>query len=226
MGPRLMSNCLALFDLDNTLLNGDSDHAWGEFLIYKGLVTENNHRAKNDQFYEDYRNESLDLDAYVAFTIKPILNLSEEQRTNLHKEFMTFAINDAILPKARKLVHEHKSRGDFCVIITATNNYITAPIAQNFQIDLLLATDLEIENGYFTGMISGIPCYRKGKLDKIEQWLENSNSVHSLANSTFYSDSINDLPLLEAVQTPIAVDPDDALLHVSQKRGWKVISLR
>ena len=108
MGPRLMSNCLALFDLDNTLLNGDSDHAWGEFLIYKGLVTESNHRAKNDQFYEDYRNESLDLEAYVAFTIKPILNLSEEQRTNLHKEFMPFAINDTILPQARKLVHEHK----------------------------------------------------------------------------------------------------------------------
>ena len=226
MGQILMSNYLTLFDLDNTLLNGDSDHAWGEFLIYKGLVAENNHRERNDQFYEDYRNENLDLNAYVAFTIKPIINLSEEQRTNLHKEFMTFAINGAILPKAKKLVREHKSRGDFCVIITATNNYITAPIAQNFHIDLLLATDLEIENGYFTGMISGIPCYREGKLDKLKQWLENSNGIHSLANSTFYSDSINDLPLLEAVQNPIAVDPDDALLQVSQKRGWKVISLR
>ena len=226
MGQILMSNYLTLFDLDNTLLNGDSDHAWGEFLIYKGLVAENNHRERNDQFYEDYRNENLDLNAYVAFTIKPIINLSEEQRTNLHKEFMTFAINGAILPKAKKLVREHKSRGDFCVIITATNNYITAPIAQNFHIDLLLATDLEIENGYFTGMISGIPCYREGKPDKLKQWLENSNGIHSLANSTFYSDSINDLPLLEAVQNPIAVDPDDALLQVSQKRGWKVISLR
>ncbi len=221
-----MSKRLALFDLDNTLLNGDSDHAWGEFMIYKGLVAENDHREKNNQFYQDYQNESLDIEAYVAFTIKPILKLSEEQRNNLHKEFMTFAINEAILPKAKKLVSEHKSKGDFCVIITATNNYITAPIAQSFSIDLLLATELELEEGYFTGIISGIPCYREGKLDKLHQWLENSSNILSLTNSVFYSDSINDLPLLEAVQTPIAVDPDETLLQVSQRRGWKIISLR
>ena len=221
-----MSKCLALFDLDNTLLDGDSDHAWGEFLIYKGLVTENSHRAKNDRFYEDYLNESLDIDAYVAFTTKPIIKLSEKQRAKLHREFMVFAINDAILPKAIELVSEHKSRGDFCVIITATNSYITAPIAHIFNVDLLLATDLEKKNGNFTGVISGYPCYRKGKLDKLRQWLENSNGLHSLANSTFYSDSINDLPLLEAVQIPIAVDPDDTLRQVSRRRGWKIISLR
>ena len=221
-----MHTRIALFDLDNTLLNGDSDRAWGEFLIYKGLVSEKGHKEKNDKFYEDYLKESLDIDAYVAFTIKPILNLSKEQRTKLHKEFMTFTINSVILPKAKKLVQEHKMKGDFCIIITATNNYITAPIAQAFNVDLLLATDLEINNGYFTGTISGIPCFREGKLDKLNQWLQNSGGVHSLANSTFYSDSINDLPLLKAVQTPIAVDPDDALLHESRTRGWGIISLK
>ena len=221
-----MAERLALFDLDNTLLDGDSDHAWGEFLIQKGLVAENSHRARNNQFFEDYLNERLDIDAYVAFTIKPILNLSEERRTKLLKEFMIFAINGAILPKARKLVSEHKSKGDFCIIITATNNYLTAPIAQIFDVDLLLATDLETKDGKFTGKISGTPCYKEGKLDRLHQWMENSSGNHSLANSTFYSDSVNDLPLLEAVQIPIAVDPDDRLLKESQRRDWKTISLR
>ena len=221
-----MAKRLALFDLDNTLLDGDSDHAWGEFLIYKGLVDENSHRAKNNEFFEDYLNERLDIDAYIAFTITPILNLSEEQRNKLHKEFMIFAINDSILPKAKTLVSKHKSKGDFCIIITATNNYLAAPIAQMFHADLLLATDLEIRSGNFTGKISGIPCYREGKLDKLHHWLEKSGGIRSLTKSTFYSDSVNDLPLLEAVQTPIAVDPDDALLQESRRRGWKIISLR
>ena len=221
-----MTKRLALFDLDNTLLDGDSDHAWGEFLISKGLVEENSHRAKNNEFFEDYLNERLDIDAYVAFTITPILNLSEEQRNKLHKEFMIFTIKGSILPKAKTLVSEHKLRGDFCIIITATNNYLAAPIAQTFHADLLLATDLEIRSGNFTGKISGIPCYREGILDKLRHWLEKSGGIHSLTKSTFYSDSVNDLPLLEAVQTPIAVDPDDALLQESRRRGWKIISLR
>ena len=221
-----MNQCLALFDLDNTLLNSDSDHAWGEFLIHKGLVEESTHRTRNNKFYRDYVNERLDIDEYVAFTMGPIRKLSESQRDKLHKEFMAFNIKDFVLPKAQKLVSKHKLRGDFCVIITATNSYITKPIAKLFDADLLIATDLEMTNGYYTGKIHGIACYREGKLAKLNQWIESCSQNRSLANSTFYSDSINDLPLMEAVQTPIAVDPDDKLLKISQQRGWEVISLR
>jgi len=221
-----MNRCLALFDLDNTLLDGDSDHAWGEFLIHKGLVEENTHRAKNNQFYHDYVNERLDIDEYVAFTIAPIRKLSESQRAILHKEFMALKIKDLVLPKAQKLVSKHKSRGDFCVIITATNNFITKPIAKLFDADLLIATDLEIVNDYYTGRIYGIACYREGKIAKLNQWIESCSQIRDLANSTFYSDSVNDLALMEAVQTPVAVDPDEKLLRICQQRGWKVISLR
>ena len=221
-----MNQCLALFDLDNTLLDSDSDHAWGEFLIHKGLVEKNSHRAKNNQFYQEYLNQSLDIDEYVAFTIRPIRRLSESQRDKLHKEFMAFKIKDIILPKAQSLVYKHKAKGDFCVIITATNSYITKPIAKLFDADLLIATDLEIINGYYTGMIQGTACYREGKIAKLNQWIQSCSQVQSLVNSTFYSDSINDLPLMEAVQYPIAVDPDDKLLRISEQRGWEVISLR
>ena len=221
-----MNQRLALFDLDNTLLDGDSDHAWGEFLIHKGLVAENIHRARNNQFYQDYLDERLDIDEYAAFTVWPIRKLSESERAKLHKEFMALKINGIILPKAQKLVSKHKSKGDFCVIITATNSFITQPIAKFFNADLLLATDLEIINGYYTGMIHGTACYREGKIAKLNQWIESSSQVRSLATSTFYTDSVNDLPLLEAVKTPIAVDPDDKLLKISKQRSWEVISLR
>ena len=139
---------------------------------------------------------------------------------------MAFKIKDLVLPKARKLVSKHKSSGDFCVIITATNSYITKPIAKLFDADLLIATDLEIINGYYTGRIYGIACYREGKIAKLNQWIESCSQIRDLDNSTFYSDSVNDLPLMEAVQTPVAVDPDDKLLRICQQRGWKVISLR
>ena len=222
----MMSQRLALFDLDNTLLNGDSDHAWGEFLIHRGLVDENTHRDKNNLFYEDYLNENLDIQAYVSFTIEPIIKLTKEQRDILHEDFMAFTINSLILPKAKRLVLDHKSKGDLCIIITATNSFITKPIADIFQVDHLLATELEVEGGRLTGRVSGIPCYQEGKLSRLQQWLERSIENFSLENSTFYSDSINDLILLEAVGTPIVVDPDQKLLQISQERGWTGISLR
>ena len=150
----MMSQRLALFDLDNTLLNGDSDHAWGEFLIHRGLVDENTHRDKNNLFYEDYLNENLDIQAYVSFTIEPIIKLTKEQRDRLHEDFMAFTINSLILPKAKRLVLDHKSKGDLCIIITATNSFITKPIADIFQVDHLLATELEVEGGRLTGRVS------------------------------------------------------------------------
>ena len=170
----MMSQRLALFDLDNTLLSGDSDHAWGEFLIHRGLVDEKTHRDKNNLFYEDYLNESLDIEAYVSFTIEPIKELSKEQRDRLHEDFMAFSINSIILPKAKQLVLEHKSKGDLCIMVTATNSFITKPIADIFQVDYLLATELEVEGGLLTGRVSGVPCYQEGKLSRLQQWLEGS----------------------------------------------------
>jgi HAD superfamily hydrolase (TIGR01490 family) len=221
-----MSQRLALFDLDNTLLEGDSDHAWGEFLINRGLVDEGKHRAVNDQFYKDYLNENLDMHAYVAFSLDPILSYTIEQRDSLLADFMKQSIENMILKRAQTLVDTHKSKGDFCAIITATSNIITIPIAEAFRIEHLIATEAEVKKNYLTGKIVGVPCYKRGKIEKLKQWLINQPNDLSLEDSIFYSDSINDLPLLEAANEAVAVDPDHKLLQLSRKRNWKIISLR
>ena len=221
-----MQQRLALFDLDNTLLDGDSDHAWGEFLIDRGLVDKKIHRARNDQFYRDYLAENLDIFAYVAFTLEPILRYTNEQRNSLRKDFMKYSINSMILNKARNLIDKHKSQGDFCIIITATNSFITEPIANAFKIDNLIATEVETAEEYLTGKILGTPCYQDGKVVKLEQWLAFQSDNLSITNSVFYSDSVNDLALLEAVKEPIAVDPDHKLLQISRDRNWQILSLR
>ena len=220
-----MARRLALFDLDNTLLAGDSDHAWGEFLIRKQLVEESTHRARNDEFYRDYLEGELDIHAYVKFTLSPILKFSQEQLNLLHTEFMREAIRPMILVKGMELVERHRSAGDYCVIITATNDFITAPIAAEFRVDQLLATELELLGARYTGIISGIPCYRAGKVEKLERWLAENDSLQ-LNNSIFYSDSINDLPLLEKVTEAVAVDPDERLVIEARERGWQTLSLR
>ncbi|NKB34542.1 MAG: HAD-IB family hydrolase [Pseudomonadales bacterium] len=221
-----MPQRLALFDLDNTLLAGDSDHAWGEFLIAQQLVDEATHRKKNDQFYQDYLNGDLDIHAYVAFTLTPIHACTCAQRTALHAEFMQYAVKPLLIDKAFDLVNAHKNAGDFCLIITATNHFITNPIAELFKVDRLLATDVQIVEGKLTGEIEGTPCYQDGKVKKLRHWLSQSSSHLSLENSIFYTDSINDLPLLEQVSTPIAVDPDQQLAQISVEKGWQSISLR
>jgi len=221
-----MQRRLALFDLDNTLLDGDSDHAWGEFLIDRGLVDKKIHRARNDQFYRDYLAENLDIFAYVAFTLEPILRYTNAQRNSLRKDFMKYSINSMILNKARNLIDKHKSQGDFCIIITATNSFITEPIANAFKIDNLIATEVETAEEYLTGKILGTPCYQDGKVVKLEQWLAFQSDNLSITNSVFYSDSVNDLALLEAVKEPIAVDPDHKLLQISRDRNWQILSLR
>lgn len=217
---------LALFDLDNTLLAGDSDHAWGEFLIAKNLVDETKHRAENDKFYKQYQLGDLDIHAYVKFSLSPILKLSSEEREKLHKEFMREAVEPMMLEKARALVDQHKSAGDICVIITATNEFITTPIAEQFQVSKLLATDLEVEGDCYTGSISGIPCYQSGKVAKLDQWLQLQSDELKVEESIFYSDSINDLDLMNYVATPIAVDPDIKLRQAATDNGWDIISLR
>ena len=221
-----MAQRLALFDLDNTLLEGDSDHAWGEFLIDRGLVDEKKHRARNDQFYKDYLDENLDMHAYIAFSLDPILTYTIDQRSALLADFMKQCIENMMLKKAQALVNAHKSQGDLCVIVTATNNVITMPIARAFKINNLIATEAELDKNFLTGKIVGAPCYQQGKIEKLNQWLKSQPNNLSLDDSIFYSDSINDLPLLEAVNEAIAVDPDHKLLHLSRERDWKILSLR
>lgn len=221
-----MPQRLALFDLDNTLLAGDSDHAWGEFLIEQQLVDETTHRKRNDKFYQDYLNGELDIHAYVAFTLSPILSYNLEERTELHQKFMQQAVKPLLTDKAFELVADHRKAGDYTLIITATNTFITAPISALFQVDKLLATDVELIDNKLSGRITGTPCYQQGKVLKLKQWLASSAINLSLDHSVFYSDSINDLPLLEKVAMPIAVNPDKQLSEISKKKGWQIQSLR
>lgn len=220
------SGKLALFDLDNTLLRGDSDHAWGEFLISKKLVNAIEHRQRNDYFYNQYKQGRLDIHGYVAFTLEPILNMNAEQRSNLHEEFMQHSITPIVLDKGKALVKQHKEAGDYCIIITATNEFITTPIAKLFGIDRLFSTQLQKVDGMYTGRIEGAPCYQEGKVTKLKEWLENYASDFSLTNAIFYSDSINDLPLLLEVESAVAVNPDQRLEERAQSEGWKILSLR
>ena len=228
---------LALFDLDNTLLAGDSDHAWGEFLISRGIVDEAQHRAKNDAFYEQYVRGELDIHGYVAFTLEPILSLAPAALATLRQEFVTSEVAAIMLPQAIALVNSHRDAGDLCVIITATNEFITQPIAAAFGVEHLIATGLEqtgegAEQRY-TGAIKGTPCYQHGKITKLNAWLDaraaeaaGGGPLASLADSILYSDSFNDLPLLNAVTTAVAVDPDPRLEAEAMARGWEIRSLR
>ncbi|MFT4863477.1 MAG: HAD superfamily hydrolase (TIGR01490 family) [Pseudohongiellaceae bacterium] len=223
---------LALFDLDNTLLAGDSDHAWGEYLIKRGLVDAQHHAEANDRFYADYQTGTLDIHAYVRFTLSPIMSKTLAELALMHKEFMAEFIEPMVLPKAKALVEQHKAAGDRTVIITATNTFITQAIAENFGVDTLLGTDLVVQAEHFTGEISGTPCFQEGKVKKLRSWLDNETTLSAAASGLriedgiFYTDSINDLPLLEQVAEPIVVDGDSKLTQVAAQRRWRQISLR
>ncbi len=216
---------LALFDLDNTLLNGDSDHSFGEYLCQNNLVNVNIYQKANDRFYEDYKNGTLDIIAYQEFAISALKTLTLEQQKTLHAQFMQDSITPMMQPKAISLIAHHKKQGDTCVIITATNSFITKPIAKALGIEHLIATEPEINsNGQFTGRIIGTPCFQEGKITKLNAWLENTDE--SLENAFFYSDSYNDLPLLKAVPNPVAVDPDEKLTQYAISHNWPIMSLR
>ena len=200
---------LAIFDLDNTLLNGDSDHAWGEFLVNKGIVDEAFYRRQNDHFYELYKQSKLDIMEYLAFALEPLTRFTLAELAALHAQFMAEYINPMRQPKADALLRRHREQGDFLLIITATNGFVTRPIAQALGVDDILATDPEVEGDRYTGRIVGTPCYQEGKVTRLNQWLQQTH--HTLDNSYFYSDSINDLPLLQAVaricQLPLSLSP-------------------
>ncbi|WP_086933936.1 HAD family hydrolase [Agarilytica rhodophyticola] len=215
---------LAIFDLDNTLLGGDSDHSWGEFMIEKGLVDGESHKTANDQFYQDYKAGTLDISAYVSFTLSPLRTMSIAEREKLHEEFMASKITPLILPKAQALIEKHRNQGHTLLIITATNHFITAPIARRLGIENLLATDPEVVDGKFTGRLAGTPCFQEGKVVRLRQWLQ--DRPEDMEESFFYSDSFNDLPLLEQVSYPYAVDPDETLKEHAENNNWPVISLR
>jgi HAD superfamily hydrolase (TIGR01490 family) len=220
------SGKLALFDLDNTLLEGDSDHAWGEFLISNCLVEEKAHREKNDHFYDQYKQGVLDIHGYVAFTLQPVMQLDRTQRAQLIAKFMEQSVEPIILDKGKELVRAHLDAGDFCIIITATNEFISTPIAKLFNADLIIATQLQINNDMYNGKILGAPCYQDGKVAKLNAWLDQQETCFNLNDAVFYSDSINDLPLLQEVATPVAVDPDQRLREKAQSEGWKILTLR
>jgi HAD superfamily hydrolase (TIGR01490 family) len=215
---------LAIFDLDNTLLGGDSDYAWGEFIASLGIVNGHEYRAKNDAFYDDYCRGELDIYAYQRFVLSPLAGRSMGELAQWHAQFMREKIAAMILPKAEALIDSHRTQGHTLMIITATNAFITAPIAQHFGIDILIATDPELRNGLYTGDIIGTPCYREGKVGRLNTWLQQNNE--NLTGSFFYSDSHNDLPLLQTVDHPVAVNPDEKLKALAEQNGWPVMSLR
>jgi HAD superfamily hydrolase (TIGR01490 family) len=215
---------LALFDLDNTLLNGDSDHAWGEFLIEKGIVDAVFYKESNDRFYRQYQLGQLDIHDYLAFALEPLTRHSKAELDSLHDEFIRDKILPMRLPKADALLAKHRAAGDTLVIITATNLFVTGPIATLLGVDAILATQPEFDGQRYTGKVTGTPCFREGKVTCLREWL--AASAHSLEGSWFYSDSHNDLPLLSLVDNPVAVDPDDTLRAAAIRQGWPVISLR
>lgn len=216
---------LVLFDLDNTLLAGDSDFEWAQFLIEQGVLDREVYEARNQAFYDQYRAGTLDIRAFLDFQLKPLSRHPRAVLEAWHREFMSRKIRPIVREKAHELVERH--RNDVRVVITATNSFVTAPIAREFGIENLIATEPEQRNGEFTGAVAGVPCFREGKLARLESWLAaQGKSLASFAESWFYSDSLNDLPLLERVTHPVAVDPEETLRAHAERRGWRIISLQ
>ena len=215
---------LAIFDLDNTLIGGDSDHLWGAFRCETGRVDSDAFARQNEQFYADYQTGDLDIDAYLRFALSPLAGKTPESLAQWRQEFMREKIAPLFLPAAADLIARRRREGDTLLIITATNAFITRPIADALGIDNLLACEGEQLDGIYTGEPAGIPTFQEGKVTRLMQWLASRDD--SLEGAYFYSDSHNDLPLLEAVEHPVAVDPDDHLRQIAQSRDWPVISLR
>ena len=218
---------LALFDLDNTLISCDSDYEWGQFLVDRGLIDREEYESQNAAFYEQYKAGTLDIHEFLGFALRPLAEHSPADLERWHADFMATRIRPAIGAKARELVRSHLEGRELCAIVTATNSFVTAPIAREFGVLHLVATEPERLDGRFTGRVAGTPCFREGKIARVEGWLASQGrGLRDFARSTFYSDSHNDLPLLERVTHPVAVDPDATLGAEARRRGWPVVSLR
>ncbi len=215
---------LALFDLDNTLLAGDSDYLWGCFLIDKGLVDKQRYEEANLRFYQEYSEGTLDIHEFLDFALQPLANNDATVLRSFHREFMAQAIEPIMTQRGRDLISEHRSRGDHPVIITATNSFVTGPIAHAFGVSDLIATEPEMIDGQYTGKVAGTPCFQHGKIERLQAWLQQTGM--DFDKSWFYSDSHNDLPLLEAVDHPVAVDPDEQLRAIAVERDWTITSFR
>lgn len=218
---------LALFDLDNTLLAGDSDYEWGQFLVDRGVLERDSYEAQNRAYFDQYVAGTLDIHEYLGFALRPLAQHSPQDLARWHAEFMRSRILPMVSAAARALVRRHLAQGDLCAVITATNSFVTRPIAREFGVPHLLATEPESREGRFTGRVAGIPCFREGKVRRLDEWLSGQGrALGDFPESWFYSDSHNDLPLLERVTRPVAVDPDESLLRTARERNWEVISLR
>lgn len=211
---------LALFDLDHTLLYGDSDHSWGQFLGERAVVDSHTFTDRSDYYMAEYQAGRLDIHEFLDFQLAPLVAGPYEKMVGLREEYIGQKIRPLVIPAARELVDRHRERGDTLVIITATNDFVTRPIADLFGIKHLIATELEFSNGGFTGKIVGEPCFREGKVVKLQAWLEKYGG--DLRGSWFYSDSHNDLPLLERVAHPVAVNPDPILEEEARRRDWPI----
>jgi len=215
---------LAIFDLDHTLLNGDSDYLWGEYMVANKIVDADVYQRENKAFLEDYLRGDLDNEVYLKFALKPLTQYPLDRLYAWRNDYVSHWIQPIIAKGTQALLDKHRAQGDELIIISATNLFITAPISKLLGIDQILSTEPEIIDNQYTGHYLGTPTFKEGKVTVLKAWLKNSN--HSLNDSYFYSDSINDLPLLEQVGTPIAVNPDEKLLNIATQRGWQVLNLR
>ena len=215
---------LAIFDLDNTLISGDSDHGWGQFLVEQGLVDAQLFKEKNDYYLEQYQLGQLDILEYLEFSLQALTLFPTEKLFQLRTQFVEEKIVPIITQKSLDLLQKHRNAGDYLLIITATNLFVTEPIAERLGVDDIIATNPEVINGQYTGKISGIPSFQDGKVKRLAAWLQ--QNTLSLQGSYFYSDSHNDLPLLKQVDYPVAVDADETLSAYAQQNGWPIISLR
>jgi HAD superfamily hydrolase (TIGR01490 family) len=218
---------LALFDLDNTLIACDSDYEWGQFLVDRGVLDRQAYEAQNAAFYEQYKAGTLDIHEFLGFALRPLAEHTPQDLDRWHADFMATRIRPAIAVAAKALVDRHMAAGDLCAVVTATNSFVSGPIAREFGVPHLVATEPEQLAGRFTGRVAGIPCFRDGKIARVEAWLAaQGRKLRDFPQSAFYSDSHNDLPLLELVTHPVAVDPDPKLAAVARARGWPAVSLR
>jgi HAD superfamily hydrolase (TIGR01490 family) len=221
---------VALFDLDHTLIPIDSDYAWGEFTTALGWTDAQVFKQQNDVFYAHYKAGTLDIKTYVRFATEAVCRQGAIKSIAAHAEFMRAVVLKAIQPQALELVHQHQRAGDAVAIVTATNEFVTRPIADAFDVAELIAVELERDttpggSGWFTGAIRGVPSFREGKVTRVEQWLQSRGLGWESAEITFYSDSMNDLPLLEKAAVPVATNPDDRLRALAQTRGWRILDL-